>query len=490
MAGWQDAPIVQPAGAGVASGQPAWMTAPVVEAEPPQSGVASQFGAGSQRGIANAAGFPVDAVAGAISGLGGLTGMWGPIENPVGGSESIYSLMEPLHGQVAAPQTGGQRVARRMGEEVGASATMAPLGLATAAGQAAPGVFAAVEGASALGSGAGAAAANEMFPGSATADVIGSLMGGLPAGYAASRMTGSAPVVVDGMDDLKDRASQAYGAVRADQTVVDPQSTGNMAAGIQARMAGEKMNPRLHPKAAAALEVIMDDVGKPLRIEDIEQIRRYAQRNVSSSIEPEERRLGQIMVEEITSYLDGLKPADMAGGVDPSPVVSALTEGRKAARAGMAAKTVDAATSKAQRRAASTGSGGNEINAIRQNIRGILDNPRKLAGFKPEEVAAMEAVVMGTPAGNIARSASRIAPSSGGLSAMLGVGGAMANPAIALPVMAVGEAGKYLGERSTRQSADDLVSLLAPDRVLSPGDAGLSPIIRALLAGRAVANDE
>ena len=67
---------------------------------------------------------------------------------------------------------------------------------------------------------------------------------------------------------------------------------------------------------------------------------------------------------------------------------------------------------------------------------------------------------------------------------MLGVGGAMAAPQVALPLMAVTEAAKHLGERSTRASIEKLLQKLAPDRVLKPGEAGLEGIINALMAAR------
>ena len=73
---------------------------------------------------------------------------------------------------------------------------------------------------------------------------------------------------------------------------------------------------------------------------------------------------------------------------------------------------------------------------------------------------------------------------------MLGIGGAMASPAVALPIMAATEGAKALGERSTRKSITDLLQALAPDRVLASREQGLSPILAALLGARTTANDE
>jgi fumarate hydratase class II len=72
----------------------------------------------------------------------------------------------------------------------------------------------------------------------------------------------------------------------------------------------------------------------------------------------------------------------------------------------------------------------------------------------------------------------------------VGIGGAMASPAVALPLMAVTELAKAGGERSTRNAVDALMKSIAPDRVLETSKDGLGPVITALLAGRTMAGGE
>lgn len=450
---------------------------------PSVSSVATQVGAGSQTGIANALGFPVDALASGISGVGQATGLWGPIENPIGGSASIDRLMQPLRANVPDPQNAAERIGRRVGEEVGASAAMAPIAMGSAAVRAAPGMFAGTEAASALGSGTGAALANEIAPGSMTAEIVGALTGGLAGGGIAARTlgTGGTPAAVrGGIEDQRMRASDAYAPVRADTRTLPQQSTDTLVDRLTGRMANERINPRLQPGSAAILDAVTDDAARPMRIEDVENLRRMTQQSLPATASPADRRLSGIMTNEITDYLDNLN----------DPVADSLREGRDAYRRASAAQTIEDASTRAVRRAASTGSGGNEINAMRQNLRSILDNPRKARSFKPEELELMDQIVRGTADQNALRRMSRFAPSSGGLSAMLGIGGAMASPAVALPIMAATELAKGAGERSTRATVDALMQSIAPNRVLSPGSEGMTPIIRALLAGRTMAGGE
>lgn len=456
------------------------------EAAPYQNtiaGTAAQAGVGTQSGIAQGLGFPVDALTGAINGVGELTGGWGPIENPVGGSKFFDSIMSPINESIPAPQSGQERFARRVGEEVGASTAMLPAAYLAPVARAAPVKTAAVELASAIGSGTGAATANEVAPNSATAEIVGALLGGLPSGYVAGRamdMGGASPIVRAGIEDQKMRAADAYGMVRADQRVIPQTSVDDMAQDLSARMAKERLNPRLQPGSAAIMDAVLQDSADPMRIEDVENLRRLTTQSLPGTASPADRRLAGIMTDELTKYLDDMD----------DPVADALREGRDAHRRAMAATSVEDASTRASRAAARTGSGGNEINATRQKLSAIIENPRKARSFTPDELAAMDDIVKGSTGQNLARRLSRFAPSSGGLSSMLGIGGTLAAPQFALPIMAVTEGAKALGERSTKASIANLLQSLAPDRVLKPGQEGLGPIIAALLAARTTANAE
>jgi len=455
-------------------------------AEPRAGGAmdtAAQFGVGTQSGIANTLGFPVDAVTGAINGVGDLTGMWSPIQNPVGGSGTFNAMFAPLNESIPEPQTTTERFARRIGEDVGGAAAMAPVGLPMAASRGMLAPYIAAETASALGSGTAAQTAQEYLPGNAWAEMAASLMGGGVAGLGAVKAMGAGgtdAVIRGGIDEQKAIATDAYAPVRADIRTLPQESVDDMALGLSGRMDAERLNPRLQPSSAAILDALLQDSSGPMRIEDIENLRRMTQRNVPVTAVDDDKRLAGIMRDEITAYLDNLD----------DPVADALTAGRTATRRYKAAESIDAASTKAARRAASTGSGGNEINAMRQNLRSILDTPHKARSFTPAERKMMEMVVRGDTGQNAMRSLSRFAPTSGGLSAMLGIGGAMASPAIALPIMAVTELAKAGGERSTRKAIKALMESIAPDRVLQPGQDGLGPVIAALLAGRTMAGGE
>lgn len=445
-----------------------------------------QAGAGSQEGIASMLGFPVDAVADAIGGVGQLTGLWDRPQNPVGGSEFWSGVMEPTRAGIGEPTTDAERFVRRAGEEIGAGAVGAPIALASAAGRAAPVAAALTDLAASGGAGLGAAVADYFAPDSTAAEIAGLLAGGLTAGNAASRyagLGGTDDVVRSGIDEQRRIANDAYDVVRADQSLISADPVVQALNDVSQR---EGLNRRLQPVSSNIRRAVNEDLGMrgnmagptaPVRVEDIENMRRVINGSVSpATTAPADQRIAGLMKDEITSYLDSLD----------TPATRALTEGRDATRRYKAAESLEAASTKAARRAASTGSGGNEINAMRQNLRGILDNPNKARSFSPAERQMMEKVVMGDGGSNMARSLSRFAPSSGGLSSMLGIGGVMASPAVALPIMAVTEGAKIAGERMTRGGIDELLQSIAPSRVTQVGEQGIDPVIRALLGLRAV----
>lgn len=439
----------------------------------PVSGAVAQFGAGSQVGIARGLGFPVDAVTGGINALGGVTGLWDPIERPFLGSEHIDSMISPLRANVAEPSGAFERGVRRVGEEVGAGAAMAPLGMLAPGASAAPGAFLLADTASSVGAGVGSAVANEVAPGSVTAEFAGALLGGLPAGYAAARglgVTGTDATVRGGIEEQRAIAGDAYQAVRADGTTLPQAGVDDMAldmrqAAIDAGMDVDNVRygDSLTPRAFRTSDVVLDRLSSPQTVADIEETRRYISRSLMTSTDPNEQRLGRIMMNRIDEYYDTLD----------GDTVARLMEGRDAYRRTMAAETIENAAGSAELRAASTGTGGNEINALRQNLRRILENPRIRSSFNQEQLDSIEEIVRGTGGTNALRHLSRMAPTSSGAASFMHLLGASALPPwLAMPMALGSQGAKALGERQVRNALSGVVDSIAPSRIVEGGRLG------------------
>ena len=219
------------------------------------------------------------------------------------------------------------------------------------------------------------------------------------------------------------------------------------------------------------------------RIYDVEQTRRLIGDAVASN--PQEARVGVGMKNAISDYLDSLSPNSVSG--DVSGVVDDLSAARNTTARVKRVEEIENAAMRGETRAATTGTGGNEVNAIRQNIRSIFDRERDLtrsgrrAGYKPEEMAAMERLVMGTPTANVARALGRFSPASGMLSASIGAGGLSGataglmtgNPAMALMAApsAIGMVAKGAAERMTQRDIDRLLATIRAGGTLPASSA-------------------
>lgn len=173
--------------------------------EPP--GAIQSFLAGvNYDGIAQALGLPVDAVTGVLNlaarGVRSIPGGpdLGQIENPIGGSGSIRDLMTAAGVPNPAPTTPGERLSRRMGQEIGAAAATGGIPFANVTQKAGSvgralaepareaiansrlGRYLGIEGAAATGAGAGGALAQNQAPDSPVAETVGQIAGALVPG--------------------------------------------------------------------------------------------------------------------------------------------------------------------------------------------------------------------------------------------------------------------------------------------------------------------
>ncbi len=424
-----------------------------------------QFGAGTKEGIASMLGFPVDAVSSALNATG-LT----DTDSPLGGSDSIQSMFDSFVPNAADPQNRTERILRRTGEEVGASAAGLPLMLGSASAKALPSLLAS-EGASSVGSGVAAGGAAELASDSLVAEIIAQLLGGVASGRAVK--SGTPAEIRSGSDELRQIANDAYGRVEANPVPTEQTSLDRFSEGLNETMRRADMDPDLNPIPTASTNLVTKRIaeGEVGDVLDLEKMRRKAMRNLPVTASPEDKALSMTLRNEITDYID------QVGGQNAED----LRIGRNATRRRKAAEDVQLAQELGSRRAASTGSGGNEINATRQRLRGLIESPKRRMSFKDDEVKAIDEIVRGTSKQNMLRRVSRFSPSSGGLAAMLNLGGAAAAPQVAIPFMAATELAKAAGESSTLSSIDNLMQSLAPDRVITPADSSVRDMVRSML---------
>ena len=426
----------------------------------PFSNAVGQFGAGSQSGIARTLGMPVDGVTGAINALGGATGMWGPIENPVLGSQNIDEMLQPFRANVRDPQTTSDRMLRRVGEEVGASAAMAPVALATPLASAFPGAFVATEGASSIGAGLGAGVASEMFPDSVAAEIVGSLLGGIPAGYAVGRQFDTTPInqlrAADSSgDDLISQAGDLYRQAEAQGITATQQQTQGLAQDVRTLAATEGLiSPtgriaESYPRVRDAISMVDDFAQGQMTPTQMQAVRRTFQ-GVAGSPDGAERRVGVALLRQFDDFVEPLAPE--------------FRQANALYRRAMLGNTTDVARELAEARAPQFSGSGFE-NALRTEYRALDRNiiKNRLRGLTDDQTNAIQRVARGGPVENVMRGLGRAAP-TGVVSAGIGagvpflVGNALGGPALGAGLgaatMAIGAGARTAATRMGRTNAE------------------------------------
>lgn len=389
-----------------------------------------QAGSGTSEGVANFLGFPVDLATMAMNagsrGINAVAGTEIPqIVSPVGGSGMFEKALDPFISD-EAPKNATQRYLRRGGQALGFGIPAAMTGAAFS--PTALSNMPSYMGASTAGDVTSAVAgqtSREIAPNNNTADLIASMIGGVGGSMAAARLgtkVGQAPT----LDDLRSRQSEAYGAVDASQARLSAAERQGLIDQMQGRTTAMEMDEFMHPRANRTMER-MNSLEPAPRIADVEKKRRLVGRDVAGSLDPSEAAIGQGMKDEIDSYLKNLAGSGNLGD-DASATLSHLQQGRDFTSRIKKAEAITGAVTKAERRAASAGTGGNEINATRQNIRAMLDDPKQSRGFSQPERAQMEGIVRGTPGVNVGRMFGRLSPTAGALP-MMGNMAAMAGGA-------------------------------------------------------------
>lgn len=421
----------------------------------PTDNALSQGLSGFNEGLGNMAGLPVDLLNNVVGlGMSGVNAVAGtdfkPSARPVGGSEFFKGLLAPTIGAESSnPMLQG---VRRVGQEVGA---MALPGMGVIGKAAAPAKVALGQIASAVGSGTGAAIAQQVAPGNPLAEFAGQMIGGMTPGGISRAVKGSAAAkAAPTLDELQAAKAAAYKAADNAGVVYDPKSYDKMLTNIVAAFKKERFNPKRHSVAASVFQDLVGERGKPLTLTELDQLRQIVRRDVvNPSYKSPDLAADGFFGEIILDEIDNMIASNKQGG-------DAITAARELNTRLRKTELIETALTKAERRAASTGSGGNLNNAIRQNIRAILDDPKKARAFNAEERAAMEKLVRQGKMEDLLRWIGKFSPGGNGLIGMLQVGGTIMNPSLAaLPI--AGMAAKGLADGGTISKAARLQAMVA-----------------------------
>lgn len=372
--------------------------------------------------------------------------------------------------------------AAQMGDVTGSLALLGKAPSSAAAAAAAPAVISSRLGLKGAAQGAAFGAVNGLGRGTTPEDrlkqaglgaVTGGAFGGAVGGALGSFGRPTVAGAIPSINDLELAKTAAYAKADAAGARYTPPAYEGMVQNILKDASTDNISAVRHPKAVSLIKQMSAaaDGGYAPTLTQLDQWRQVARRDLVAPAagnpdQAAEAHFGGQIIDNIDHFIDNAKPTDMATG-SATQAASAIQDARAANSVFRKSQTVQDAIVTAQHRAASTGSGGNVNNAIRQNIRKILDSPKKVAPFSPGERQMMEQIINSSALQNTLRLIGKLSPVGNGLMAALGIGAVASNPLMAAFPMA-GAVAKHFADNATQAAASRLQAAVARGGVAVP----------------------
>lgn len=255
----------------------------------------------------------------------------------------------------------------------------------------------------------------------------------------------------------------AYQAVDDAGVVLKPEAMQRLIGKAKIDLAEWGIDEVLQPGASRAIQRLAESGDENITLKGVEILRRIAGR-VSNPQNPSDEQAAGKIIDHIDDFMESLTPDDVLQG-NADDAVALLKQARASWSEFRKAQMIEQAITRAEDRASTTGTGGNLVNSVRQNLRQILDSPKKSRGFTTAELAEIRKVVNGGPIENVARWLSTFAPSRGGANAWLALFAQSIPGGGAIP--AVGEVAHAVAKRGVLNEARKLPQIMA-SRVAAP----------------------
>lgn len=379
----------------------------------------------------------------AQSGQAAQIEMGEPVTVP-GGEEATKTVEREVTGEL--PKSG--KYGRAIGEVLGNPASyVGPGSLALKAGA---GV------ATALGSEAAGQLVGEGSPLEGPARLAGGVLAGGSAGLAsAERSLSGLASRLPTREIIKDAATAGYEMLKKSGTTISPEGTTELMGEIQRSLHEGNFRDYLEPATFRAIQEL--GTGENRTVGQIDTVRKLLLRVPKTN--PSEGEAARRAVDAIDDFLINVPEQFVMSG-NPATDAAILKHAQRNWALHKQLETLEEATTKAQRRAASTGTGANRINTARQEVRKILDSDKKSRGLSDEVKNKMEEIVLGTWMSNKTRTLSKFAPT--GPVSIVGplLTGEVAGGAAGASLATGGFLAKHLGEYLTDRQMKQLEQLM------------------------------
>jgi hypothetical protein len=434
--------------------------------EDPTGGYISEAMSGVNEGLANAMSLPASLAKTLLSvgpvTVNALTGsdFKGPDWIPDPGRHA-QDLMQEVGAIQPASDEVGKQVVRRIGKEVGAAL---PFGmtrpLATIA--------------SAMGSGAGAATAEQVAPGNDVAEFAGQMIGGLAGGLGSAALRkaatkkaaiGAAPSA----DDLQVMKRDAYQAADGLGAKYSPKAYDGLVAKTEAAIKFGNISPIRHPKAWSFVEDMRKRASSQyqqgLTLTELDQLRQEVRRDLLQSSDLSERHFGGLIIDEIDDFVAKSSAGDMLAGSGPA-ASQAITAARELNTRWRKTELIDDALYAADLKSAAAS--GDTNGAVRRAFNSILLNKKRRMAFSAAEISQMEKIVKAPKGEDALRLIGRMSGDTGLKALVHGLVAAHLGPLYAVVPVAAAMAKSAAGGRTLKKAAEMRANVARGNPTVAP----------------------
>jgi hypothetical protein len=234
-------------------------------------------------------------------------------------------------------------------------------------------------------------------------------------------------------EQLRTAANLKYKEAKDSGVMVPADSYGKAVGEISEMARNEALNDKLHPKSSEVMRVLEKSREKDLTLQEAENLRKLAldaEGDVNSlGRQTADGRIAGKIVDELDDKIDALSLNNEARALWSRTSKSQL---------------LDNLIERAENRAGANYTQAGKETALRQEFKSLLNNPRRMRGFTPEQKAAIKRVVHGGAVENTLRTLGKFDPTTGGMGTAIsaGLAGGFAAPtggmSLALPVIGFG----------------------------------------------------
>jgi hypothetical protein len=215
---------------------------------------------------------------------------------------------------------------------------------------------------------------------------VASVLGGVLGGAGTAKALNVGGVRAPTLPKMKAQAAQAYADVDASGVAFDPAAYDGFLSGVRGRLTG--FDPDQHRAVDFEIRQLEQSAGQARTISELDTARSNIKKRLGKSTDPNIRRLGSELADEIDDFVLNAPPSSVMSGSYPDAVAS-LQQARQ----------LYAAVSKSERmeellRRAKLSRQPLD-DAVRREFLNVARNPRQMRLFTPEERQFIEQVAQG-----------------------------------------------------------------------------------------------